>query len=127
MTGHVEHVAVSVVLEALCSQCDTLIEGYVIANDTSFADDDTRSVVNSKILADLCPRVNVDARMRVSLFGDDARYDGYLQFVQLVSDAIVNHCADDGIAEDDFAVVGCCGVVVEHRLYIGIDDALYFR
>ena len=62
VTGHVEDIALLVVLEALGTQRDTLIEGDMRANNASLANHDARTVVNGKIFADLCSRMNIDTR-----------------------------------------------------------------
>ena len=75
---YVEHVAVLVVLEALGTQGDTLIDGDVFANDAGFANDDTRAVVDGEIFANLGTRMDVDTRFGVSLLSDDAGDDRYV-------------------------------------------------
>ena len=126
VTWNVEHVAVLVVLERLGTQGDALIEGDVVADDASLSDDNTRAVVDGKILANLGTGMDVNTSLRVGLLGDDAWNDRYVQLVQPMGNAIVYHRLDDGVAEDDLAVVGSCGVVVEHGLHVGIEQSLDF-
>ncbi len=124
VAGHVEHVALGIVLEALGTEGDALVEGHVGADDAGLADDDARAVVDGEVLADGGTGVDVDAGLGVGLLGDDARYDGHLQLVQGVCQSVVGHGVDDGIAVDDLAVVGGGGVVVEHGLDVGIEESL---
>ena len=62
MAGDVEHVAVSVFLEALGTQCHTLIERHVAADDTGLANNHSSSMINGKVFANLCTGMDVDAR-----------------------------------------------------------------
>ena len=127
MTRYVEHVALCVFLETLRTECHALIEGYVVTDNGCLTDDDTCAVVDGEIFANLCTRVDIDACLGVCQFGNDARYDGHVQSVELIGNAIVCHCTCYGIAEYDFSVVGCGGVVVEHGLYVGIEQTFDFR
>ena len=63
MARNVEHVAVSIVFETLGSERNTLIECYMIANNASFAYDDTRTMIDGKLLADGSTGMDVDARL----------------------------------------------------------------
>ena len=125
MARHVEHVALSIILETLGTQRHTLIERHVRPNDGRLADDHTRAVVYSKVLANLCPGVNVDAGARVGLLGDDARQHRHLHQVQHMSQTIVSHSVDDGIAVDDLTIISRCRVIVKHRLHVGVQQTLY--
>ena len=127
VTRHVQHVAVLIVFKALGTQRHTLIECHVITDDTRLTYYHTRSVVNRKVFADGSSRVNIDTRLRVSLFCDDTWNDGYLQFMQFVGNTIVRHGIHYRIAENHLTIVRRSGVVVEHRLHIGIKQSLDFR
>lgn len=118
MARNVEHVAVLVVLEALGTKGDTLIEGDVVADDARLANDDTSAMVDGEVFANLGAWVDVDTGFRVCLLGDDTGNDGYLQLVQLMGDAVMCHRVDHWVAEDDLAIVRRSGVVVEHGLGI---------
>ena len=126
MTWHVEHIAVLVILKALGTKRDTLIESDMIADDTRLADDDTRAVVNGEIFADLCTRMDVNTCLRMGQLGDNTRYDGNTQLVQLMGDTVVRHSVHHRITENHLAIVGSSRVVVEHGLYVGIEQSLDF-
>ena len=117
---HVQHVALFVVLETLGTKGNTLIESDVVADNAGFTDNDTRTMVDGEIFANLCSRMNVDTCLGVGLFGNDARNDGDFQLMQLMGNAVVRHRVHHRVAEDDLAVVRCGRVVVEHRLDISI-------
>ena len=123
---HVEDVASFVVLEALGAKGDTLIEGDMVADDAGLTDDDACTVVDGEIFANLGSRMNVDAGLGVCQLGDDSWNDGHSQLMELMGNTIVCHGVHDGIAEDDFAIVGCSRVAVEHGLYVGIEQTLDF-
>ena len=61
MTGYVEHISVSVFLEALGTECHTLIERHVTANDTGLANNHSCTMINGKVFAYLCAWMDVDA------------------------------------------------------------------
>ncbi len=81
MAGNVQHIAVLVVSEALRTQCHTLIERDVIADDCCLADDYACTVVNSEILAYLSTRMDVDTCLRVCLLSDDTWQYRHLHLV----------------------------------------------
>ncbi len=54
----------------------------MVADDTSLSDDNTRAVVDGKILANLGTGMDVNTGLRVGLLGDDAWNDRYVQLVQ---------------------------------------------
>ena len=126
MARHVQHVAVLVVFEAFSSQCHTLIERYVVTDDTCFTNYHTRAVINGKVFTDSGTGMNVDTRFRVGPFRDDARNDGHLQFVQLVGDTIVCHSVNYWIAEYHLSEIRSSRIVVEHRLDIRIEQSFDF-
>ena len=77
VTRYIQHVAVSIILEALGTQCDTLIQRDVVANDTRLTNHDTRAVVDGEVLADGGTRMDIDTRLGVGLLGNDTRNDGH--------------------------------------------------
>ena len=81
MTGYVEHVSVGVFLETLGTQCHTLIKRHVTADDASLADNNSSTVVNGKVFANLSTRMNVNACLRMCQLGDDTWTDRYMQLV----------------------------------------------
>ena len=127
MARHVEHIALLVVLETLGTQGDALVEGDMVADDAGFADDDTCAMIDGEVLTDLSSGVDVDTSLGVSLLRDDTGYDRHLHLVEPVGDAVVNHGVDHGIAEDDLAIGLGSRIVVEHGLYVGIEQTLDFR
>ena len=92
------------------------------ADNTRFADHHTRTVVYREIFADLCTRVDIDSRLRMSQLGDDTWYNGHAQLVQFMSDTVVRHRVDTWIAEYHLTIVRSRRVVVEHRLHISIEQ-----
>ena len=63
MTRDVEHISVSVFLEALGTQRHTLIQRHMIAYYTCFAYNYTRAVINGEVLTYLRPGMNVDTSL----------------------------------------------------------------
>ena len=82
-------------------------------------------MINGEILAYLCARMNIDARLAMRLLGNDSRYHRDLHFLQHVSHPIVEHCLNDGIAEDDLGRRCRSGIVVEDGLNIREQQALH--
>ena len=99
----------------------------MVANDTGLANDDTRTVVDGEIFANLGTWVDVDTRLGVGLLSDDTWNDGHVKLMQLVGNTVVRHRVDYRVAEDDLAIVAGCRVVVEHSLHVGIEQTLDFR
>ena len=121
---NVKHITLLVVFETLCTKRNTLIERDMMADNTGFANHNTRAMVNSKILSYGSAGVYVDTSLGVCLFGDDTRYDGNILHVEGVGNAIVGHGIDHWITED-YLTVGFCGrIVVEHGFHIGIEQTL---
>ena len=127
MTRHVQHITLLVILEALGTQRHTLIQRHVVADNRGLSDHHTRAVVYREILTDLSTRMNIDTRLRVSLFGDDTRNHRHLQLMQLMGDAIMRHRVHTGITEDHLTIVRCSWIVVKQRLHIGIEQTLDLR
>lgn len=122
----VDHVAVGVILEALRAKGHSLVERDVAADDGGLADDNSRAVVDTEVVADGGAGMDVDARLRVGKLGDDAWKDRDGELVKLVGDAVVGYGVDHGVAEDDLTIVVGGGVVVEHCFHVGIEQAFHF-
>ena len=60
---YVQHVAILIVLKAFGAQRNTLVQRYMVANDTGLANDDTCAVVDGKVLADAGARMDVNTRL----------------------------------------------------------------
>ena len=81
----VQHIPLFVVLKALGTERHTLIERHMTADDGGLANHDTRTVVDGEILTNLGSWMDINTRLRVSLFRDDTRDDRHFQFVQPMS------------------------------------------
>ena len=127
MTRHIQHIAILIVLKALGAQRYTLIQTHVVADDGSLANYHTRTMIDREIFADLCSWVDIDSSLRVSQLRDDSWDHRHLQLVKLVGHAIVGHRIHHRITEDDLAIVGYCRIIIEHSLYIGIQQSLNLR
>ena len=125
VTRYVQHVAVLVVTEALGTQCHTLIQRHVVADDGCLTNHHTRAVVNGEVFANLGTRVDINTRPRVSLLRDDTGNDGHLHQVQHVRYAVVRHRVHHRVTVNHLAIVGGSGVALEHRLHIRIEQALH--
>ena len=119
MTRRVLRLSVVINLEILGTQRNTLVERNMIADNTSLANHHARAVVDREILSYLRTRMDVDARCRMSLLGDDARNNGNPHEQQLMSQTIAQHGLHHGIAEHHLANIVDGRVVLEHRLHIG--------
>ena len=125
MSWYVQHISVLIVLKALSTQRYTLIQRYVVANDSRFADNHTRTMVDGKVLANRSSWVYVDTRFAVRQLCNDTWDNGHLQLVQLMRYAVVRHRVHRWVAEYHLAKVWCRRVVIKHRLYVGIKQSLY--
>ena len=75
---HVEDIAIGIVLETLGTKRHTLIQSDMITYNTCFADDDTSTMIDGKIFANLCARVDIDTRLGMGQFSNDTGNDGHL-------------------------------------------------
>ena len=124
VAGDVEHVAVLVVLETLRAQRHALIQRHMVADDRCLTDHHARTVVDREVLPYLRPWMDVDARLRVGQLRDDTGDDGNFQFMQPMGHTVMRHRIHHRIAEDHLTVVCGSRVGIEHRLDIGIQQAL---
>ncbi len=120
-------VTVFVEREALCSERYALIEFHVVADDACCPDYDARAVVDGEIFSYLCPRVDVDARLRVCHFRQDSRNEGHAEEHQFVGDAIVSECLYNRVARDNLPYIVGCRVAVVCGYDIGGKYCPYFR
>lgn len=120
---------VSVVVEGetFCTECDALVEFYVIADDACGSDDYACSVVDGEVVSYLGAGMYVDACFAVCHFADDAWDEGHAKEQEFVGDAVAADGFDDRIATDDFAVRLGCGVAVVCCFDVGGEDASQFR
>src|SRR5690606_7487335 len=81
--------AVGVGGKALGPQRDRLINTHALADDGGFADNDAGAMVDEEAGADLCPRMDVDTRLRVRQFGRHARPQMRGLVVELMGDAVM--------------------------------------
>ena len=117
---NVHYLSVLVGYKVLCSQCNSLIESNMLANDTGLSNYNPRAMVNREILADLCSRVNVDSRGRVRHFRQDTWNNAHAHLVQTMCHTVVNHRLDNRIAIDNLIAIIYSRVVGNHSLYIGL-------
>jgi hypothetical protein len=79
------------------------------------------AVIDEEAATDLRARMDVDARQRMRVLGDDARDDRQIEPVERVRETMVNDGSDAGIAEKNLiealcrrvAVIGCTNIAVE--------------
>ena len=120
-------VSLFVARETLGTQCDTLVQFHVIADDAGRTDYDTRTVVNGKMMSDLRTRMDVDSGFGVSHFRDDTRNKRHVEPVKLVGNPVVGHCTDDGVTADNFTKAGGSRITIVCSFYIGSQNPSDFR
>lgn len=113
--------------EALGTQRNTLVELYVVTNNTGSTDYNTCSMVNGKMAAYGCCRVYIDTRLTVCHLGDDTRYEGHAQQVQLMCYAVVADGSYGRIAADYLTIAGRCRVTFVGSHHIGRKDTTQMR
>ena len=102
MTLRIAHkISVRVSLKAQRAEGHPLIELNPVADLARFADHHAGAVINEEMIADLRAGVNVDSRVRMSVFGHDARNKGNAELPKNARDAVHDNRVEAGIAEDD--------------------------
>ena len=82
VTRDVFGLAIFIVFEVLRTECNTLIQDDMRANDGRFADDNTRSVVNTEIVSYLRCRVNIYSCAAMRQFRQHTRNTRHAELVQ---------------------------------------------
>ena len=72
MTWQIYRITVFIKLETLCSQSDTLIKLYMVSNNTSFAYNNTCTMVYAEIFANLCSGMYVYTGKRMCQLSYDS-------------------------------------------------------
>ena len=60
-------------------QTDSLEDADMVSNHAGFTDNGSRPVVDREIMPDLCPRMDIDTRLRVGHFSNHAGDEGDAQ------------------------------------------------
>lgn len=76
----------------------TLVEGYVVADDRRFTDDDAHAMVDEEAFTDLCTGMNFDSRKETGDGGNNPGRDEPLAAVKEVSQAVSPNGVKAGVA-----------------------------
>ena len=125
MAGQVHWQSLLIQREILCSQSDALVEAHMVADDRSLANNDTRPVIDTKIFADLCPRVNVDTGIGMGHLSDDAGDEGNLQLEELMCHSLMEEGDHGWIAKDDLTGTFGRRIAIQDRFHIGRKQMLH--
>lgn len=95
----------------------------VLADGGGLADDHAGAMVDEEALAELCPRVDVDAREAVGVLGHDPRQQRHVGDVELVRQALNHDGKNARVAEE--RLVGRAGgrVAIEGGLHVAREHA----
>ena len=66
----IDHIAFIVIFETLGTECNTLIQTHMVADDTSLTDNDTRTMVDTEIFSDRSSGMTIYTSLGVSQLGD---------------------------------------------------------
>ena len=88
------------VLLASSSQCHSLIQGHIIADNGSLTNDDTVAVINEKSLADLRAGMDLNARLTYTTLGNISGPEIMPAQVQLMRQSVMDHDLETGIQQD---------------------------
>ena len=80
-------------------------------------------MINEKAFADLGAGVNVYSRLGMRNFANDPGEHWRAKQIKLMSKAMPNDSGDAGITENDFVETSCCGIAIEGRAYVGIEQS----
>ena len=109
------------------SQANPLENAYIVANHTRLAYDSACAVVDREMMTDRCARMDVNTGFRMGHFCDHAGVEGHLQLIERMGDPIIADCSETRIAKDDLSRILRGGIVVEHGLRIGRQQATQRR
>ena len=111
--------------KALGTECHALIEFDVLADDTSLADDDTRTVVDSERGTNGSSRMYVHAGLGVCNLCHHARNQGHAHRKQFVSDTEDRQRLDDRVASQYLRHARRSGITVVGGYHVGGEDAAH--
>ena len=120
-------VAVFIERKALRAERHVLIKLDVVPKNARFANHDARAVINEKPLADLRAGMNVNAGFGMRHFRHHARNERHAAFEKLMRDALVNHDAKAGIAENRFAIARGRRIAFKRGLRVEREQAADIR
>ena len=84
-----DRIAVLIQRETLGSECHTLVELHVVADDAGGTDNHTRAMVDGEVVADGSLRIDIDTRLRVCQLRHHSWDEWHAELVQNMSDTIV--------------------------------------
>ena len=119
--------AAFILREALGAQCHGLVKPDMLADDGGFADDDARPMIDEEALADLRPRMNVNASRRVGDFREDAGDQRHAQHIQRVGQPVMDHRQNPRVAEQDLVDTARRRVALVGGQDVGIEQAAQRR
>ena len=122
-----DRIAVLVEGKALGTECHALIEFDVLADDTSLADDDTRTVVDGERGTDGGSRMDVHAGLGVGHLCHHARNQRHTHRKQLVSDTEDRQRLDDRVASQYLRHARRSGITIVGGHHVGGEDAAHSR
>ena len=99
-------VAIVVEVETLGSECHTLINLHIVADDGRCADNHARAMVDGKIVANLSPGMYVDAGFGVCHLANHTRNHGHSKAEQRVGNAVVADGLDGRITSSQLTAAG---------------------
>ena len=90
----------------------------MLANNRRFADDNTRTMIDEKVLANLRPGVDFDTRLAVGILGHDAGNNGNLHLVQNMGNAVNGNGKQTGIRENNLRLALCRRIPFKNSINI---------
>ena len=97
-----------------------LIQRHIPTDDSGFANDDTRPVIDEKPAPDGGARVNLDASEQARELHDEPRRKFQFHAPQRIGDAIGQHHLETGVQEHRRQLATGGGVALEDRVQIAV-------
>ena len=114
----IEQCAVFRRFEVACAERHALIEANTAADDARRPNHHARAVVDGKLRADFCARVDVDPGARMRQFADNARNDRHPRAMQNVRHAVMHYRLYRRVAQDHFGVARRRGVSIIYGAHV---------
>ena len=89
MSGFVDRTACRIIREILCAERNALVQSNVTADDGSFPDYDSRTMVDGEMVSDDSGGMDVDACRRMRVLGQHAGDDRDTEPVQFVGGTVI--------------------------------------
>ena len=120
-----DRVSIGIERKTFSSEGNALIHFYIIADNGSFANYHSGTMIDGKEIANSSARMNIDSGFGMRHFGNDTRDKRHIEFQQRIGYAVVADSANTWITKNHFAETFSCGVAIEGSQHISMQFFAY--